>query len=302
LADRVRHFITLNEVQVFISAGHYEGVHAPGDRLHFAEVLQAGHHALLAHGRGVQAIRSVAPQGCQVGFAPVGLAQMPESDKAEDVEAARAKTFSVGPQTGWTNSWWMDPVLLGKYPEEGLELYGAEAPEPRSGDLEVISEPVDFLGVNIYQGGRVRAGDDGRAVDVPHPVGHPISGFDWPITPEAMYWGPRFFHERYARPIIVTENGVSCRDWMSMDGEVHDPQRIDFIRRYLLELHRAIADGVPVKGYFHWSLLDNFEWAEGYKQRFGLVFVDYATQRRVLKDSAHFYRQVIESNGDDLLP
>jgi beta-glucosidase len=129
-----------------------------------------------------------------------------------------------------------------------------------------------------------------------------MTGFNWNVTPEAMYWAVRFFHERYQKPLVITENGISCRDWVSLDGQVHDPTRIDFTARYLLELHRAIAEGIPVLGYFHWSILDNFEWAEGYKQRFGLVFVDYPTQRRILKDSARWYRELIQQNGRSILP
>ena len=122
------------------------------------------------------------------------------------------------------------------------------------------------------------------------------------MTPEALYWGPRFYHERYELPIIITENGLSNQDWVSLDGKVHDPLRIDFTQRYLLEFERAGEDGVPIEGYFHWSVFDNFEWAEGYKERFGLVYVNYQTQERILKDSAHWYRGVIESNGAALKP
>jgi beta-glucosidase len=129
------------------------------------------------------------------------------------------------------------------------------------------------------------------------PVGAPITAFDWRVTPEAMHWGARFFHERYRLPILVTENGLSCRDWVSLDGAVHDPQRIDFIARHLRELHRALRSGVPVLGYFHWTLLDNFEWAHGYKHRFGLVHVDFATQERIVKDSGRWYASVIASSG-----
>jgi beta-glucosidase len=227
----------------------------------------------------------------------VGIVQSPISDRPADVEAARAKMFAVPPKLGWTNSWWLDPVLLGRYPEEGLRSVGSDAPEVREGDLELISEATDFLGVNVYQGGLVRAGDGGAPEEVPRPQGHPLTGFDWWVAPESLYWGPRYLHERYGKPILITENGLSCRDWVSVDEQVHDPQRIDFVTRYLRELHRAVTDGVPVQGYLHWSLLDNFEWAEGYKQRFGLVYVDYPSQKRILKDSALWYRDVIASNG-----
>jgi len=301
LSDRVSNWMTLNEPQVFIGAGHHEGRHAPGDRLRFAEVLLAGHHALLAHGRSVQAIRAASARPARIGFAPVGLSKIPASESAADLAAAREACFAVDAETAWTNSWWMDPVFLGSYPEQGLRFFGAQAPEVRAGDLELISQPVDFCGVNIYQGQHVRAGAHGPE-PVPPPVGYPITAFEWLVTPEAMYWGPRLFWERYKKPIVITENGISSRDWVSLDGKVHDAARIDFTERHLVELRRALADGVPIEAYFHWSFIDNFEWAHGYKHRFGLIYCDYPTQRRILKDSALWYRDVIAANGANLSP
>jgi len=297
LSDRVRHFMTHNEIQVFVTCGHWQGVHAPGDRLEFRQVLRVGHHALLAHGRSVQAIRANAKGPVQIGYAPAGVVHCPVSERPQDVDAARAAMFAVGPRQPWNNAWWMDPVLLGGYPEAGLQAFGSDAPDVTSGDYELMRQPIDFLGINIYQGRLIRAAADGTPREVSRPIGHPLTGFDWPVTPDALYWGPRLLHERYGLPIVITENGCSTRDWPSLDGRVHDPQRIDFVTRYLRELHRAIQEGVPVHGYFLWSLLDNFEWAEGYKERFGLVHVDYPTQGRTLKDSALWYREVIASNG-----
>ena len=298
-SDRVRHFMTLNEPQVFIGAGHMEGRHAPGDKFPFREVLLAGHHVLLAHGQAVRALRASARQPLSIGFAPVGLPNLPLTETREDILAARTATFSVTAQTAWTNTWWMDPVYLGSYPEDGLALYGADAPEIRAGDMELIAQPLDFFGANLYQGSSVRAGDNGPE-HVARAVGSPLTAFEWSVTPDVMYWGPKFFWERYRKPIVVTENGISCRDWIALDGKVHDPDRIDFTARHLLALRRAIGEGVPVDGYFHWSFIDNFEWAHGYKHRFGLIFCDYATQRRIPKDSAEWYAQVIASNGASL--
>lgn len=300
LGDRVVHWMTLNEPQVFVGAGHYEGRHAPGDRLRFAEVLRAAHHVLLSHGSAVQAIRAASPRACRVGFAPVATIKYPVTESAENVALAREKTFAITSRTTWSNSWWNDPVFLGRYPEDGLALYASELPPIQAGDLELIAQPLDFFGVNIYQGGPVGV-TGGASGELPHPVGHPLTGFDWAVTPDAMYWGLRFLHERYGKPLIITENGVSCRDWPSLDGAVHDPQRIDFTHRYLLALHRALQEGVPVDAYFHWSIMDNFEWAQGYKERFGLIYVDYPSGRRIMKDSAAWYRQVIASRGEILL-
>jgi beta-glucosidase len=170
-----------------------------------------------------------------------------------------------------------------------------------SSDWNDLKTPIDFLGLNIYRADTVRAKDEQDFESLAVPPGYPRSGVDWqPMTPDAMYLGPKFFHERYDLPFWITENGLSTRDQVFLDGKVHDPQRIDFLHRCLLELRRAMREGVRVDGYLAWSLLDNFEWADGYKQRFGLVYVDYATQRRVPKDSFHWYKQVIASRGASL--
>jgi beta-glucosidase len=159
--------------------------------------------------------------------------------------------------------------------------------------MRTISQPIDFIGLNVYSGRWVRGDARGRAKDVPFPPGFPMTHFHWPVTPRSMYWAAKFYFERYRVPIVITENGLSLSDWVSQDGHVHDTGRIDFIDRYLSALHDAIRDGVDVRGYFHWSLLDNFEWAEGYKERFGLIHVDFSTGKRTPKDSAYWYRDQI---------
>ena len=141
-------------------------------------------------------------------------------------------------------------------------------------------------------------GADGRPEPVDEPVGHALTMMNVPVTPEALYWGPKFLYERYGKPILITENGLANPDWVATDGKVHDPQRIDFMTRYLRCLQRACDDGVAVHGYLHWSMMDNFEWGFGYGRRLGLIHVDYPTQQRTLKDSAHWYSSVIASNGD----
>lgn len=297
LSDRVTHWITLNEPQVFLRFGYAEGTHAPGLRLSLEEQLLAAHHVLLAHGRAVQAIRAHARSSCRIGFAPNAHVAYPASDRPEDVEAARRSTFEIDSPSLWSHTWFADPVFRGAYPEDGLKSCGDAAPKFTSHDMETISQPLDFLGLNLYAGVPVRAGEGGMPTVVRLAHGHARNALDWPVAPEALRWGTRFLWERYAQPIVITENGMSNLDWVDLDGRVRDPQRIDFTRRYLIELGRAIADGADVRGYFHWSIMDNFEWAEGYKDRFGLIHVDFETQRRTLKDSAHWYRRVIESNG-----
>ena len=166
---------------------------------------------------------------------------------------------------------------------------------------QTICQPLDFYGANIYQGQLVQANSDGITETPPSPDGPPLTTMEWEVTPEALYWGPRFLYERYNLPIVVTENGMANTDWVHVDGKVHDPQRIDFLIRYLREYHRAIADGVEGEGYFLWSIMDNFEWAHGYKQRFGIVHVDFPTGKRTLKDSACWYKNVITSNGSNFI-
>ncbi|MCB9850614.1 MAG: beta-glucosidase [Phycisphaerales bacterium] len=297
LGDRVTNWITLNEPQVHFHHGHLIGNHAPGLQLPLADVLQAGHHMLLAHGKGVAAIRETAGRPVQVGYAPVGCVCLPESIKSEDIVAARDGTLGMHDENIFNNIWWMDPIFGRGYPEDGLRVYGDNAPKFTDADLDIISEPIDFLGLNIYQGHRVRAADDGEIIKSRWEPGHMSTAMHWPVTPEVLYWGPRWISERYQVPIYITENGLANLDWPALDGRVRDPQRIDFMQRYLLELNKAIGDGADVRGYFYWSILDNFEWAEGYRPRFGLIHVDYLTQRRTLKDSALWYHKVIASHG-----
>jgi beta-glucosidase len=288
--------MTLNEPQVFVDAGYREGRHAPGERLTFSEVLLAGHHALLAHGVSVLALRSSVPEA-KVGFAPVLLTCIPASTTPRDEAAARSWMFGTHGRSLRTNAWWTDAALLGEYPASALELFASDMPQIGPSDMATICQPLDFFGANIYDAAQVRDAGDGQPEVVPFGPQRPVSAFDWPITPEALYYGPRFVHERYRLPVVITENGLSLRDWVSVDGKVHDPGRIDFLSRHLRELARVREEGVPVQGYFHWSIMDNFEWAHGYKHRFGLIHVDFATQARTLKDSAFHYAKIIASNG-----
>jgi len=300
LSDRVSCWLTLNEPQCFIGMGHQQGTHAPGVKLDLPDVLRASHHTLLAHGKSVQVIRARAKSAPQVGWAPVGCLSRPATTDPADIAAAERASFAVDSDSVFNTAWWSDPVFLGEYPADGVERYGDSMPLIAPDDMETISQPLDFYGINLYQGGSVRAGDDGEPAPVPPAVGEPITLYEWSVTPEALYWAVRFCHRRYGKPIVVTENGLSCMDWVALDGRVHDPQRIDFTQRYLRKLARAIDDGVDVRGYFHWSILDNFEWNEGYKHRFGLVHVDFQTLKRTMKDSASWYGEVIHTNGQSL--
>jgi beta-glucosidase len=301
LSDRVRHWFTLNEPACFIGLGHRDGVHAPGLRLGPAEVNRAYHHALLAHGRAVQVIRAHSRRpDALVGAAPVFRTCIPASESIADMEAARRMMFDIQSDSIFEPALNLEPLLNGCYPETLMQRWGSDAPPVEEGDMELIAQPLDFLGFNIYQSGLVRAGADGQPEDVPYPSHHPRSQLGWPITPDALYWAVRFLHERHGQPMIITENGLSLNDWVAVDGQVHDHARIDFLTRYLTGLHRAVCEGYPALGYFHWSIMDNFEWAEGYVPRFGMIHVDYSTQQRTLKDSARWYGNLIRQRGSAL--
>ncbi|MDF2524209.1 MAG: bglA [Clostridiales bacterium] len=297
LSDRVNHWITQNEPQCYINLGHSLGIHAPGLKLSMADVLQAAHNSHLAHGKSVQVIRKYAKRNPIIGYAPVGGVFIPKTESKEDIEAARKAMFSYHDADLWNNAWWMDPIFLGKYPEDGLKIFEQFLPHIGQDDMKTICQPLDFFGTNIYHGQVMTMSKDGRSVKVKQTPGYRKTSFNWPVAPEALYWGPKFFYERYKKPILITENGLSNTDWIALDGKVHDPQRIDFLYRYIKEYQKAGEDGVDIMGYFAWSLLDNLEWAEGYNERFGLVHVDYQTQKRTLKDSAYWYKEVISSNG-----
>jgi beta-glucosidase len=300
LGDRIKLWITQNEPQCYIGFGLGSGHHAPGLPLDFSDTLVAAHNSMRAHGKAVRALRDSVP-GARIGYVLAAQLARPASDSQVDLEAARAATFAIRDRTHTNNTWWTDPVVRGEYPEDGLRLFGHEMPRFPSSDWDDVKQLPDFLGLNIYRAETVRAGSDGRPETLPVPPGYPRSGVDWqPMTPDALYYGPRFFHERYGLPLWITENGLSTRDQVFLDGKVHDPQRIDYMHRNLLELRRAMRGGANVEGYLAWSLLDNFEWADGYKQRFGMIYVDYQSQRRVPKDSYHWYKDVIASRGASL--
>ncbi|OAM88881.1 GH1 family beta-glucosidase [Termitidicoccus mucosus] len=298
LGDRVAGWFTHNEPQCFIGVGLQEGRHAPGLKLGLSDVLVAAHHTLLAHGRAVQTLRAHVRKDAKIGWAPIGHVHVPATGSAADIAAAKRATFSIENDFMKNNTWWSDPVYLGRYPEDGLARFAPHLPKITDADLREIHQPLDLCGLNIYTAERlVRAGPDGRAVTVAEPPGFAMTHMRGTVHPEALYYGAKFFHERYRLPICITENGLSCADWVARDGGVHDPNRIDFLSRYLGEFARAGHEGVPLAGYFQWSLLDNFEWAQGYQHRFGLVHVDFATQKRTLKDSARWYRETIAANG-----
>lgn len=302
LSDRVSYWMTLNEPQCHIIIGHIDGECAPKLRVTDRQGFYLIHSILKAHGRAVQIIRKYAVKKPQIGIAPNPSAFYPASDRKEDVAAAQKKAFQITDRNFWCTTWWLDPIILGKYPEDGIRIFGEDFPEEmiKTGDMELISQPLDFLGCNFYQGAEIKAGENGEPEVVPRKPGFDLTAFKWGVTPAILHYMPKFLYDRYRLPIYITENGLSMADWVSMDGKVHDPLRIDFMHRYLLELNKAIEEGTPVDGYFTWSLMDNYEWTNGYTERFGIIHVDYESQKRMLKDSAWWYQNVISCNGENL--
>ena len=289
---RVRHYFTLNEPQCSTSLGYEQGIHAPGLRLPLDRVFRVLVHQMMAHGLAQRAIKAVDPETV-VGLASTGNLCYPETESEGDIAAARCATFATV-QEYWvfTHHWLLDPICLGRFPEctgTALEpLVKTVTPE----QLEIIHTVPDMLGYNIYNGHEVRAGDAGFEF-VEKYTGYPRTALKWPVTPGVLNWGLRFLQERYGLPGFITENGLSCNDKIYLDGQVHDLDRIDFLHRYLAALSRAVENGADIRGYFHWSLTDNFEWHSGYCDRFGLIFVDYPTQKRIPKDSYRWFSAVI---------
>ena len=302
-SDICEYFITLNEPECFVGLGHLSGVHAPGLKLPYKDVFQIAHNALRAHGQAVINLRKYACRPIKVGYAPTCGMAYPATDSPEDIEAARKTLFGFHqPMDNWTwnVAWFNDPVFLGKYPEEGLKKFAEYLPEITDEDMKLISQPLDLMGQNIYNGYMMRQGRDGEPEYVDREAGAAKTAAGWPVTPECFYYGVKFLYERYHLPLYITENGMSCHDDVSLDGRVHDPNRQNFLDLYISALQRANDDGADVRGYFLWTFLDNFEWDKGYTERFGIVYVDFKTQKRIVKDSAFWYQKIIESNGREL--
>lgn len=298
---KVKYWITLNEPQVFVGGGLAGGVHAPFEQNSSKSIMDITKHLLLAHGRAVQMIHKNCGSDVKIGFAPTGECVIPKDLSSESIEEARKLSFSINPMMfPGSNTWWADPIFKGSFPEEAKRIFGNQLPDITSEEWQLISQPLDFYGFNIYQAGGNPFPPNEFGYDRYSYQGSPRTAMDWNITPDVMYWCCKFFYERYEKPILITENGMSCFDFVSLDGKVHDPARIDFMHRYLLSLRKAVEEDIPVIGYQYWSIMDNYEWAAGYDKRFGLVYVDYRTQERTLKDSAYWYKELILSNGKNL--
>jgi beta-glucosidase len=289
LSDRVSHFFTVNEFSCFTDEGYGSGTKAPGLKLPAREVNQVRHCALLAHGIGVEAIRGAARRPVQVGIAENPTMCVPAIETEAHIAAARRAMREL-------NAPFLTAVLEGKYSPAYLEAAGKDAPEFTPEDMKTIGSRLDFVGINCYAPTHIRAdsGPAGFAV-VPHPASYPHMASGWIyLGPEILYWGPRHLKEIWGvNNVLITENGCSSDDQIATDGHIYDTDRVMYLRSHLMQAHRAVAEGWPLTGYFLWSLLDNFEWADGYTKRFGIYYVNFETQERIPKLSAEFYRETV---------
>jgi beta-glucosidase len=294
ISDRVTSIFTINECARLVQAGFGMAIDAPGLTLPQKEINQVRHHVALGHGLAVQAVRAHGRSGTKVGPAENIEVCIPAIETPANIRAAEIATREL-------NAGYLTAILEGKYTEAFLAYAGSNAPTFTPEDLKIISSPIDFVGLNLYVPHHyVVAGENGNDFALlPFAATFPHMDSSWlRIGPEAMYWAPRYVEKLWnVKSIYITENGTSAADQVSADGKVYDIDRIMYLRNYLAQLNRATSEGVPVQGYFLWSLMDNFEWGDGYEKRFGLYHVDFQTQRRTPKLSASFYREVIQKNA-----
>lgn len=293
LGDRVQQWITINEPWCVAFLGYLMGIHAPGRR-NLKDAIAASHTTLLAHGKAMEVIRGNvkdARAGITLNLSHV----YPVGDLERDQQAAILVD-------GFMNRWFLDPVFGRGYPQDMLDFLGEAAPDVQPGDLDLIARPTEFLGINTYQPTYANYDPNGMFGQVGMPrVAGERTAMDWIVKPEGLFDLLQRVHADYApEHLFITENGSAWDDPAPRDGRVADPRRVDYLHGHLLAARDAIAAGVPLAGYFAWSLLDNFEWAEGYAKRFGLTYVDFATQARTIKDSGRFYAETIRANGENL--
>lgn len=286
LSDRVQYWITFNEPQCFLMNGYMQGVHAPFKR-DYLSLPRITRNFMLTNAATVRLIREQAKKNPRIGIAFAAGAFIPAEETQSGIETARHKSFYKGMGT-MNNRWWMDPILLGK----PVAAYGVYRSRKR--DMKDIQVDFDFIGINNYTAFNYSDWGGDKNIDASN---LPKNSLGWIIDGRSIYWTVRFLHERYKLPIMITENGMSNLDAVNEQGEVADDLRIGYIDEYLQNLKRAISEGIPVLGYQHWSLMDNFEWAEGYDPRFGLIYVDFGTGKRTIKKSGYHYKSIIESNG-----
>lgn len=301
-SDRIKHWFTINEIRCFTTLAHRMGIHAPGNILPEQQVNQTVHNALLGHGLAVQAIRDNSRQTAAIGLVDNLDTYWPAIDTPENIEAARQAWIDA-------NDHILLPVLTGKYSDRYLQLLGMDAPEFDEGEMKVIAAPCDFIGYNYYSGTAVRAARNssvqlhGKSILNPGyeylNVGsdYPRTDMKWAISPKALYYALKFTQEKFPNlAVYITENGMAAADNEEENGEIIDLSRIEYLRSHFEMLSRAKAEGVNLKGYFIWSLMDNYEWSYGYSKRFGIFWVNYTTYERRLKYSGEYYKYIMQNS------
>lgn len=284
LSDRVKYWIPMNEPQCFIMNGHMTGVHAPFIKKYLS-LSNTTRNCLMAFHASAEVIRKYAETEPKIGIAMAASCYIPESESEEDIDKARKDTFN-SIYGSMSNKWWGDPLFLGK-PVNNFGVY-----RTRRKDMPKIQTKLDFIGLNVYAPNIKNQ----KKAKIDYPENR-RNQMGWVIDGRCLYWTIRFFSERYHLPILVTENGLCHNDIVNGNGEIEDDKRIDFIKEYLSGVKRALNEDIEIMGYQYWSLMDNFEWAEGYEPRFGLIFIDYKTQNRIIKKSGYFYSELIKNNG-----
>ena len=292
LKDRVHHWITHNEPWVVSFLGHAYGVHAPGI-MDFGTALQVSHHLLLSHSRGAEVLKDLGDENTRVGITLNLSPVHPASRKEEDIKAAKRGD-------GYVNRWFLDPLFKGAYPPDMWEYYQDKVPQILPGDMSIIATRIGFLGVNYYTRWIVKHNLQEKILkfSFSKPKEAEYTEMGWEVYPLGIYEILKRVQNDYSPPIIyITENGAAFPDRLDEEGKVRDDQRTSYLKEHLSFAHKAIEEGVRLKGYFVWSLMDNFEWTYGYSKRFGLIYMDYPTQKRIFKESTHWYKAVIENNG-----
>ncbi len=288
LGDRVRHWMTFNEPQVFAFVGYFEGRHAPG-LTDLSTALRAAHHSLVAHGKAADAIRASSQTEPQIGIALNLNHVEPASDRQADLDAAQRRD-------GYLNRWFLDPLFYGRYPEDMLDFWGERAPEIKPDDLAGLPQHLDFLGINNYSRSVVGEGSEPPVNVKSHQPASRYTEMGWEVYPDGLYQLLTRVHRDYGPcSVYITENGAAFPDVLAPGGIVDDAERVEYLHDHLFAAQRALEEGVPLRGYFAWTLMDNFEWAHGHSKRFGLVYVETSTQARFVKASGHWYRRMIEA-------
>lgn len=299
LKGKVKNYITINEPQCVVEQGYKSGTHAPGYRLTSDKrCLNIVHNILLCHGEAVRVIRNIDPTA-SVGIAMTANVSLPIREDEELIKKVKEKYFSIKKSSFYGVSLYSDPVFLKDYPKEYYSIYKNILPDIKKGDLEIISTPIDFCYQNIYTGNLYDLSKNHHLINKKWSKSTLEGTLSWlKFAPESLYYGPKFLFERYKKPVIISENGF-CEDDRIINGQIVDTSRKLYISSYISSLEKAREEGIDIRGYFYWSLLDNFEWAYGYQKRFGLLYVDFSSQKRIKKDSFKLYKEIIKKHTGD---